>query len=79
MVLGEKYICYFEALAVLNLQTLEFRQQILTLRFAKQSLADGKHLMETRNDEQFQVFKAHTERYRNSPILSMQRLLNRDN
>ena len=90
MVLGEKYICYFEALAVLNLQTLEFRRQILTLRFAKQSLADGKlreyfplrkkqHLMETRNDEKYHVFKAHTERYRNSPILSMQRLLNRDN
>ena len=87
MVLGEKYRSYFEALTVLNLQTLKSRRQMLTVRFAKQSLADGKlreyfplrkkqHTMNTRNNEKYKVFKAHTQRYQNSPILSMQRLLN---
>ena len=61
----------------------------LTLRFAQQSLADGKlrelfplrrkqHTMDTRRKEKYQVFRAHTERYRNSPIRTMQRLLNED-
>ena len=90
LVLGDKYISYFEALSDLNFQSLKSRRQMLTLRFAKQSLADGnlrkyfplrkkQHNMKTRNNEKYQVFKAHTERYRNSPILSMQRLLNKSN
>ena len=89
LILGKQYKSYLEALTVLNLQTLKIRRQILTLRFAKQSLADGKlreyfplrkkeHSMGTRNDEKYKVFKANTERYRNSPILSMQRLLNKE-
>ena len=90
LVLGENYTSYFEALSTLNLETLKIRRQKLTLRFAKQSLADGKlrdlfpirtkkHTMSTRRNEKYKVFKAHTDRYRNSPILSMQRLLNEDN
>ena len=90
LVLGEKYNSYFEALATLNLETLKTRRQKLTLRFAKQSLADGKlrdlfpirskeHTMKTRRNEKYKVFKAHTDRYRNSPILTMQRLLNKAN
>ena len=88
MVLGDKYKSYFEALTLLNLQTLKSRREILTLRFARQSLADGKlreyfplrkkqHRMKTRNNEKYKVFKAHTQRYMNSPIISMQKLLNR--
>ena len=42
MLLGEKYQSYFESLTLLNLQTLKSRRDTLTLRFAKQSLADGK-------------------------------------
>ena len=87
MVLEEKYNTYFEALTLLDLQTLKLRRQNLTLRFAQQSLADGKlrqlfplrrkkHSMDTRGNEKFSVFKANTERYKNSPILTMQRLLN---
>ena len=87
MVLGENFKSYFEALKTLNLQTLKIRRKNLTLRFAQQSLADGKlrelfplrrkqHTMDTRRKEKFQVFRAHTERYKNSPILTMQRLLN---
>ena len=45
LVLQDKYGTYFEALHTLNLQTLKTRRQHFTLRFAKQSLADGK-LME---------------------------------
>ena len=66
------------------------RRKKLTLRFVKQSLADGKlrdlfpkrskeHTMRTRRNEKYKVFKAHTDRYKNSPIVSMQRLLNEAN
>ena len=82
------YSSYFESLILLNLQTLKSRRDIMTLRFAKQRLADGKlreyfplrrkqHTMKTRNNEKYRVFKAHTQRYLNSPIISMQRLLNK--
>jgi hypothetical protein len=87
LVLGNSYKSYYEALKTLNLETLKTRRQTLTLKFAKQSLADGKlreffslrkkkHMMNTRKHEKYKVFKANTERYRNSPIISMQRLLN---
>ena len=87
LVLEDKYKSYIEALNTLNLETLKTRRRKLTLRFAKQSLADGKfrdlfpirtkqHTMTTRRNEKYKVFKAHTERYRNSPILTMQRLMN---
>ena len=90
LILGEKYTAYFEALDSLNLETLKTRRKNLTLRFAKQSLADGKlrdlfpirrkeHTMRTRRNEKYKVFKANTDRYRNSPIISMQRLLNEAN
>ena len=90
LVLGENYTSYLEALSTLNLETLIIRRQKLTLRFAKQSLADGKlrdlfpirrkeHTMRTRRNEKYKVFKANTDRYRNSPIISMQRLLNEAN
>ena len=87
MVLGENFKSYFEALKTLNIQALKIRRKNLTLRFAQHSLADGKlmelfplkrkqHTMDTHRKVKFQVFRAHTERYRNSPILTMQRLLN---
>ena len=60
----------------------------MTFKFAKTSIADG-HLtglilkkkprkISTRNQDFYQVTRAHTERYRQSPILTMQRLLNED-
>ena len=65
---------------------IETRQ---SLKFAKSSIADGllrdlfplsskAHQMETRSAEKYKVFHANTERFRNSPILSMQRMLNTD-
>ena len=87
LILGNSYKSYHEALKTLNLETLKTRRQKLTLKFAKQSLADGKlreffplrtkrHMMNTRKTEKYIIFKANTERYRNSPIIAMQRLLN---
>jgi hypothetical protein len=66
-------------LASLGLKSLEERRKKLTLKFAKTSLADGrfKGLIlkinpnrgpPTRNKEYYQVTRAHTERYRKSPI-----------
>jgi hypothetical protein len=87
LVLEEDYRTYKEALITLGLCSLQDRRKALTLRFIKQSLADGhftdlfpkrkfQHNMEKRQKEEFQVFRAHTSRYQNSPILTMQKLLN---
>ena len=89
LVLEEKYVSYFEALQVLGLQTLKERRKMLSLRFIKQSLADGHfhdlfpkrkkvHTMGTRKTEKYKVFHANTKRYQNSPIVSLQRLLNEE-
>jgi hypothetical protein len=89
LILEEKYVSYFESLQVLGLQTLKERRKMLTLRFIKQSLADGHfhdlfpkrkkiHTMGTRKSEKFKVFHANTNRYKNSPIITMQRLLNEE-
>ena len=54
-----------------------------------ESIADGllrdlfplsakAHQMETRTAEKYKVLHANTERFRNSPIISMQRMLNTD-
>ena len=37
---------------------------------------DGTHIMETRNHEHFEVFKANTNRLQDSPIISMLTLSN---
>ena len=89
LALQENYTNYRSALLSLGLKSLEERRQILTLRFAKSSIADGhfkglilkknpKRGLQTRHKEHFQVTRAHTERFRKSPILTMQRLLNKD-
>ena len=88
LVLQEKYISYNNALATLRLQTLKERRKILSLRFIERSLADGnlhdlfpkrkkKHNMTTRKNEKYRVQHAKTERFKNSPILAMQRALNK--
>jgi hypothetical protein len=86
-VLGDSYTTYFEALNILQLDPLVLRRKKLTLGFVKRSLLDGKlgdlfpvrkkpHIMNTRRPEKYIVQHAHTERLKNSPILTMQRLLN---
>ena len=59
----------------------------MMLGFAQTSLADGlltdlfpikkkTHRMKKRKKGRFQVFHANTERFKKSPILTMQRMLN---
>ena len=89
LVLQEKYTNYFEALDLLGLQTLKLRRKTLTLRFIKRSLADGhfrdlfprrkpEHTMTKRNRDFYKVTHANTERFRHSPIITMQKLLNEE-
>ena len=89
LVLQEDYKNYENALNLSQLETLEARRTRLTLKFAKTSLADGhfhdlikkKTIVKgphTRKREPYKVTFAHTDRFRKSPILSMQRLLNQD-
>ena len=88
LILEEDYKNYENALQVSQLETLDKRRKDLTLRFAQTSLADGlltdlfpirnkSHRMKTRNKGKFRIFHANTERYKKSPILTMQRMLNR--
>ena len=89
LVLEEDYRNYSQSLEVLGLEKLETRRKTLSLRFVKSGIEDGilndlfphrtkTHTMHTRKDEYFKVTHAYTERFRNSPILTMQRLLNND-
>ena len=89
IVLQENYKNYENALNLSHLETLEARRTRQTLKFAKASLADGhfhdlikkKKIAKgphTRKREPYKVTFAHTDRFRKSPILTMQRLLNQD-
>ena len=88
LIMEENYENYTSSLKFLNLETLENRRKNLLLKFARNTLSDGHfrdlfprrtktHQMETRKLDKYKVFHANTERYKNSPILTMQRMLNR--
>ena len=87
LILEEDYETYQKALKLLHLETLEARRKTLSLSFIKRSLADGKlrdlfpvrkkhHTMQTRKQEKYKVTHAHTDRFKNSPIITLQKLLN---
>ena len=89
LVLGEKYSTYSEACKILSLEMLGERRKKLTLDFVKQSILNGKmldllpkkkhlHNMETRKPDYYKVNHAKTKRYQNSPIISIQKLLNQE-
>ena len=89
LILKEKYKDYSNALIKLNLETLEERRNMLSLKFAKAGLKNKtltdlfpkqkKHdVMKTRKHENYQVNFANTERLKNSSILYMQNQLNND-
>ena len=89
LVLQENYENYTSALDILQLETLESRRKFLSLKFAKSSLADGllrdlfpiktkAHSMKTRRKNKYKIFHANTERFKNSPVLTMQRMLNKE-
>jgi hypothetical protein len=77
---------YRQALFHLNIEPLELRRKILTLRFARNArnhpmlkhlftLNHNIHTMNLRKGNRF-ISKANTSRYMNSPILYMQKILN---
>ena len=87
LIMEGDYKNYTSSLRFLNLETLENRRKKLLVNFAKNSIVDGHfrdlfpkrtktHSMETRKLEKYTVFHAITERYKSSPILTMQRMLN---
>ena len=87
IILKNEYSEYETALEILNLESLEERRKNLSLKFALKGkenptisnlfkLKDKEHNIILRNTEAFNVNKANTERYKNSAIPFMQRLLN---
>ena len=88
IILKHEYTHYEKALDILNLDSLEERRTSLCLRFAIKCKnnpiisnlfkhKEKEHEMELRKTEMFNVNIANTERYKNSAIPFMQRLLNK--
>lgn len=89
LILKGKGTNYENSLSQLNLTTLEKRRDILSLRWAKKCLSNKKtakmfpltkkkHDYNLRKPQKYKVFHANTQRMKNSPIIYMQHLLNRD-
>ena len=89
LVLKEKYEDYTSALLKLNLETLSSRREKLMIKFGKTSIENRKlhtlfplrkteHNMLLRNPNIYRVTKANTQRFYNSSILHIQRLLNKE-
>ena len=89
IILKEQYISHENSLALLDLETLKERREYLCLNFARKCLKnkkmkdlfppnDSKDIMQQREPEHFKVLFARTNRFRESPIINMQNLLNHD-
>ena len=87
VIFKKQYSDYQNALKLLKIDTLEIRRQKLNLQFAKGCLKIDKlspmfplnevnHEMEKRNNMKYKVNQAKTERYKQSSIPYLQRLLN---
>ena len=87
LVLEENYRNYKQALTVLQIPTLQDRRKELTLRFAETGIMDGtltdlfpkkqkRHNMETSTGTSYKVTHANTTRFQNSPVITMQGMLN---
>ena len=87
VIFKKQYASYQKSLQSLKLDTLEIRRQKLNMKFAKGCLKIDKlcpmfpvnevnHNMEKRCNEKYKVNHAKTERYRQSSIPYLQRLLN---
>ena len=90
IILGDKFNGYQKSLNILQLDTLKNRRENLCLNFAQKCLKNPKtkdmfpennkaHKMLTRNQEKFKVEHAKTTRFRNSAVIYMQNLLNKQN
>ena len=87
IILKDKYKTYTNSLNFLQLDTLSNRRENLCLDFAKKCtkhpklkhifpLNNKNHQMDTRDQEKYFVQFANTERFQNSAIIYMQRLIN---
>ena len=89
IILKDQYKTHKHALAKLGLEKLSERREKLCLTFAQKCtknprtanmfpMKKKKHLMKTRHSEKFEVQQALNERLKNSPIIYMQNLLNKN-
>ena len=89
LIMGAKHSGYEKSLLALNLTQLSERRRHLCLTFAKRTVLNQKvkHMFpkrkeirdqERRHTEKFIVNKARTERLKNSSIIYMQTLLNKE-
>ena len=90
LILKRKYESYNQSLHVLDLPTLDNRRNTLCLNFAKRCILNRKlsHLFpmndkskryDIRRKQKYKIQFANTDRYRKSPVIYMQRLLNAEN
>ena len=88
IIMGQHYKSYEDSLLELGMESLKIRREKLSLKFARKCVANEKtkhmfplkkkrHQMKTRDQEIYKVQYAKTERLKNSPIIYMQRLLNK--
>ena len=88
VILRQSYTTYKNALNILDLETLEERREKFSLKFALKCLKcshtenlfehkEKHHEMKLRHSEQFEVTHVKTQRYKNSAVPYMQKLLNK--
>ena len=89
IMLGDSYKGYKKSLDILQIESLKDRREQLCLNFAKKCIKNQKtkdmfpenskvHQMLTRKPDKFRVTHANTTRFKNSAIIHMQNLLNRN-
>ena len=89
IILGKDYNGYEKSLEVLNMESLNQRRESMALKFVKNSLKNhnfsklfplkkSNHGMSVRNGERYHVNIGKTERYKDSAVPFLQRLLNKD-
>ena len=87
-ILKEKYLNYELSLLSLKLDTLFIRREKLLYSFGKKCLTleqskglfpknNKSHIMNTRIPEEYQVTKTNTERFKNSTVPYIQRMMNK--
>ena len=83
VILQQKYENYEKALNYLNIESLENRRKELCINFEERKiknmfpLNNKIHDQETRSTEKYQVQFVFNDRLKNSPVIYMQRLLNK--
>ena len=85
----KKYKNYQSALLELQLEDLETIRRKLLVRMARKSVSHEKmshlfelnpktHNMSTRRAEKYKIYRANTERYRNSSVIQMQHIISQN-